>query len=131
MNAEVCGCSDADPGIAKRSIRRAKVVLSLVEESHFIVSIRCCGSCGRQYVVMFGERVDWVDSDDPQTWVGVEVNEEEVGRLVAARETAELNDDMLRAMIAGERRMVYHDMPKGCGEVLIRCAGALIVPSHD
>jgi hypothetical protein len=56
---------------AKEAIRKAQHIAGLVDESHFIVSIRRCVRCGQHFLIMFCERIDWADGDDPQTRVEI------------------------------------------------------------
>ena len=61
-----CVCLGTDTLAAKQAIRKAPRVAELVDESHFMASIGRCDSCGRLFLTLFCERVDWADSDGPQ-----------------------------------------------------------------
>lgn len=101
----------------------------LVEESHFGVSILRCVRCGQHFLSLFCERVDWADSDDPQTTVAVPVSEDEVQRLRTANVAA--NENVILEIVANERRFLYHDMPKGEPETLAWKTRTLFIPGHD
>ena len=47
------------------------IVRELASESHFIVSVKQCASCGQRFVSVFCERIDWARGADPQTRVVV------------------------------------------------------------
>ena len=38
----------------------------LIDESHYIVTIRHCLKCSQKFLSVFTEMVDYVDGDDPQ-----------------------------------------------------------------
>lgn len=123
-----CECTGADAALAKPVIRRGPRLARLVDESHFGVSLQQCGRCERRFLTMFGERVDWIDGDDPQTWIAVLVSDAEAARIL---DTAPIDEDTLAQLLPGPRQMLYHDMPKGDGEVLAWRTGLLLVPAHD
>ena len=129
MTSSPCVCRGSDPLAAKQAIRKAPRVAALVDESHFMASIERCDSCGQHFLTLFCERVDWVDSDDPQTWLAFPVNADEVVRLQAANVAA--NENILTAIVASPQRFLYHDMPKGAPDVLEWRDGLLLVPAHD
>jgi len=101
----------------------------LVDESHFGASILRCVRCGQHFLSLFCERVDWADSDDPQTTVAVPVSADEVRRLRTANVVADEN--AILEIVANERRFLYHDMPKGAAETLAWKTRLLFIPGHD
>lgn len=131
MQTPTCGCEDEDAGRAKASIRAAIGYAELIDESHFRAVIRRCPVCGGQFLTMFGERVDWADGDDPQTWIGVQISETEAAAIMSGWSSGPIDEALLARVLVGERRMVYHDMPKGTPEVLERRTGLLMIPAHD
>jgi hypothetical protein len=100
-----------------------------VDESHFIVSILRCVRCGQHFLSLFCERIDWADSDDPQTRVMVPVSVDEVQRLQTANIAADENT--ILEIVANERRFLYHDMPKGAADTLAWMTRLLFIPGHD
>lgn len=111
MTPDPCICV-GDAGLAAReAIRKAQHIATLVDESHVGVSILRRVQCRQHFLSLFCERVDWADSDDPQTRVVVAVSEDEVQRLQTANIAADEN--AILEIVANERRFLYHGMPKG------------------
>lgn len=124
-----CPCQADDALAAKQTIRKSARIAELADESHFMASIRRCVRCGQHFVTFFCERVDWTDGDDPQTWLAVPVSADEARQLqkadIAADESAVLR------IVTGERRFLFHDMPKGPPETLAWMTRTLLIPAHD
>jgi hypothetical protein len=129
MTSDACRCVGDDSLAARETIRKAQHIVTLVDESHFGVSIRRCVRCGQHFLNLFCERVDWADSDDPQTIVAVPVSEDEMQRLKTADVAA--NESVMLEILADERRFLYHDMPKGAAETLAWKSRRLFIPAHD
>lgn len=129
MTSEPCICIADDGLAAKAAIRKARHVVTLVDESHFMASILQCVRCGQRFLTLFCEQVDWADSDDPQTWLAVPVSEEEARMLQAANVAAD--EDAILAIVANDRRFLYHDMPKGEADRLEWKTRPLFIPGHD
>ena len=129
MTSDPCICLGDDSAAALEAIRKTKHIAELVDESHFGVSILRCVQCGQHFLSLFCERVDWADSDDPQTRVAVPISEDEVQRLQTANIAADEN--VILEIIANERRFLYHDMPKGAPETLAWKTRTLFIPGHD
>jgi hypothetical protein len=129
MTSDSCICVGDDSVAAREAIRKAKQVAELVDESHFGASIERCVRCGQHFLSLFCERVDWADSDDPQTVVKVPVSADEVQRLQTANIAADEN--VILEIVANERRFLYHDMPKGAAETLVWKTRLLFIPGHD
>ena len=129
MTSDPCICLGDDSAAALEAIRKTKHIAKLVDESHFDVSILRCVQCGQHFLSLFCERVDWADSDDPQTRVAVPISEDEVQRLQTANIAADEN--VILEIVANERRFLYHDMPKGAPETLAWKTRTLFIPGHD
>ena len=129
MTSNQCICLGDDSLAAREAIRKAKHIVELVDESHFVVSILRCIRCGQHFLSLFCERVDWADSDDPQTRVVVPVSADEVQRLQTANIAADEN--VILEIVANERRFLYHDMPKGAAETVEWKTRPLFIPGHD
>jgi len=129
MTSGQCACAADDPVSAKAAIRKAGHLARLVDESHFGVSISRCVYCSQHYLTLFCERVDWAEGDDPQTWVAVPVSEAEAQRLRTTNIAADEN--AIVEIVSNDRRLLYHDMPKGAAETLVWKIGPLFVPGHD
>lgn len=124
-------CAGDDAYAALAAIRKARHIAELVDESHFIVSIRRCILCGQHFLSLFCERVDWADGDDPQTRVLVPVNEAEVQRLQIQSANIVADENVMLEIVAHERRFLYHDMLKGAPEKLVWMTRPLFIPGHD
>ena len=129
MTSDSCLCVGGDSVVALQAIRKAGHIAGLVDESHFIVSIRRCAQCGQHFLSMFCERIDWADGDDPQTWVVVPVSADEVQRLKTAN--IAVDENLIREIVGNARRFLYHDMPKGAAETLAWVTRTLFIPVHD
>ena len=129
MTSDPCICHGDDSAAALEAIRKSKHIAMPVDESHFGVSILRCVRCGQHFLSLFCERVDWADSDDPQTRVAVPVSEDEMQRLQTANIAADEN--VILEIVANERRFLYHDMPKGAPETLVWKTRLLFIPGHD
>jgi hypothetical protein len=129
MTSDPCICLGDDCLTAKEAIRKAEHIVMLVDESHFGVSILRCIRCGQHFLSLFCERVDWADSDDPQTTVAVPISEDEMQRLKTANVAA--NENVILEILANDRRFLYHDMPKGAAETLAWKSRTLFIPGHD
>ena len=129
MITERCACLAEEGVAAKAAIRAADDIARLVDESHFGASIRQCAQCGQHFLTLFCERVDWVDSDDPQTWVAVPVSADEAEELQHANVAAD--EDTILRILASERRFLYHDMPKGASDTLKWMTRRPFIPPHD
>jgi hypothetical protein len=129
MTSSACACLGADTLAAKQAIRTAPRVAVLADESHFMASIERCDSCGQHFLTIFCERVDWVDSDDPQTWLAFPVSADEMRQLQAANVAAD--ESTLTAIVASPQRFLYHDTPKGAARVFEWRTGTLHIPGHD
>ena len=129
MTSGPCICGGDDSLAAMEAIRKTEHIATLVDESHFGVSILRCVQCRQHFLSLFCERVDWADSDDPQTTVAVPISEDEVQRLKTANVAADEN--AILEIVANERRFLYHDMPKGAPETLAWKTRTLFIPGHD
>ncbi len=119
MTSDPCPCLGDDSLAAREAIRKTKHIAELVDESHFGVSIARSVRCGQHFLSLFCERVDWADSDDPQTVVEVPICEDEVQRLQNQRANIAVDENTILEIVANERRFLCHDMPKGVAETLV------------
>lgn len=99
-------------------------VASLVEESHFGLSLHACRSCGQRFVHLFAERIDWQGGEDPQDWLLIPISAAEADAVRVAGESA------VRALPA--RRFLLRDWPSGSdGPEVGWRDGPVLVPPHD
>ena len=99
----------ADAPSAWQAVRGFTHLATPVDESHFSITVRACPRCGQRFVSVFAERVDWVDSEDPQCWSVLPVTAAEADDLIAggADQAARSVESMGRG-----RRFLWADHPK-------------------
>jgi hypothetical protein len=118
-----CWPASADEAWAARSgLARTR---ELIDDSHLIVALLACPSCGQQFVSIFAEEVDWVDGDDPQSWTLVPITDAEA-RELARTEEASVEAGVWR--LASGRRSLRRDHPKGGPIVVSWRQGGSIPP---
>ena len=76
-----CTCIGEDADAAAQALRTAAVIESFVHESHFSVSLRRCGACGRVFLRIFTELIDWQGGNDSQAWISTPLNGNEAEAL--------------------------------------------------
>lgn len=121
------GCAHCIPDPPKtRSELPLKTVAALIDEPHFIVSIRRCTQCQQHFVSVFCERIDWAEGKDPQVSTLMPLTPEEAQTAMKAGETVDL-----RALeqLAYARRFL-RDAWLGDGRSTEYLCGMLIGP-HD
>lgn len=125
MNGFGCARCIPDPP-QKPSALPLRRVAALIDEPHFIVSIRACTACGQQFVSIFTERIDWKHGEDPQCSTLLPLTPDEAKAAVAAGEEVDL-----RALerLALSRPFLRDDWPDG-PRTLAHLCGVLIGP-HD
>lgn len=127
MTSEPCECLSPAADVAYAAARAAIVYRQLIDESHFIVTVRRC-PCGQHWLQAFCETVDWVDSNDPQSRVLIPLDELEATRLAGLRPDACESD---LGPFGGERRYLLWDHPRQ-GEPTVKwVAGPVSIPPHD
>lgn len=129
MHPHTCTCLGDDAAAAKDAIRSAKPIDVLVDDSHFGVDTCRCAACGQHFLTLFCECIDWADSDDPQVYLAVPVSEDEARRLRAA--DIATDENVILGIIHGERRFLYHDMPKDRPHTLAWMSRPVFIPAHD
>ena len=58
-------CWAPEAAEAWRAVTNIPIEAYLIDESHYIVSIRKCPSCSQHYLQVTTETVDWKDGEDP------------------------------------------------------------------
>lgn len=125
------GCAACWPDSAAVAWRAAGELVTrarLVDESHFIVSLRQCPACGQSFVSVFTEMIDWADGDDPQFRSLLPVTPEEAASLSATPD-GEI-ESRLEAM-APRRRSLRWDFPKGVDQPRVSWGQGGRVGPHD
>ena len=86
----------------------------LVDESHFIVSIRRCKKCSQLFLSVFTEVVDFLDGDDPQYRIILPITAQEARALRRGGENLSLAQ---LGTLAPNRRSLHYNHPKGEEEI--------------
>ena len=97
----LCGEQDAD--LAWANYERLAIDEYVVDDSHFIITLRRCPECGRRFVWIFTEFVDWVGGDDAQYRQIVPVSEAEAQAIARGGEHLDL--DWLGSLGRGRRHL--------------------------
>jgi hypothetical protein len=103
-------------------------IAALVDESHFIVSIRACPHCGQHFVSLVTELIDWAQGDDAQYSSLLPLTEEESQELILQGE--QLNPRRLEEL-GRERRFLQIDFPTGKPKRVAWANGRLAIGPHD
>ena len=92
--AKACeACGNEDP--AKALAAGYGFVASVVDDSHFRLQIKRCERCGREFLFVFTEIIDWENGDDRQYFDLMPLTGEEVQTLVRLGEGVSL-DELMR-----------------------------------
>lgn len=125
-----CACGWGEAELAATVIRRSVMTDDLVDDSHFHVTLRRCGICGRRLVRVFCELIDWTEGDDSQAWITAEITDDEAEMLRAA---AQSGAGPLEQAIAAlpPRRVLYDVHPRGGTRGQNWREGPIVVLPHD
>lgn len=108
--------------------RGREPVHTLIDDSHFGVSIQSCATCGQRFVVIFTEIVDWVGGDDSQYCDILPVTEQEAADLARQEENVDLR---ALGMLGDGRRRLVMEYPRGGEKRVLWKTGAFTVyPGH-
>lgn len=118
-----CACAGDDAKLALLAIRANGSAGdgwtgTLIDESHFIVRVMRCGVCGRAWLSVFTEAIDWTGGDDSQRWMYTPLGEEEVGaiRELSERAGGVSEADLMKFGTAA--RTLVRDWPSGQEETV-------------
>ena len=103
---EKCWSSEAPEAFV--SVTSIPIVDYLIDESHYIVSIRTCPSCSQHYLQVTTETVDWKDGEDPIYHTIIAIGGAERDSLTGSKP---LNTNVIESVGIG-RRSLKHDWPK-------------------
>ena len=81
-----CGCDkcwSSEASKAWKAVTSIPIEEYLIDESHYIVSIRNCPSCSQRYLQVTTETVDWKDGEDPIFRTIIPIDDEERASLTA------------------------------------------------
>ncbi|HEX8242115.1 MAG TPA: hypothetical protein VF541_01420 [Longimicrobium sp.] len=107
MNVEFgCGrCWPASADAAHQASLGLEAALELIDESHFRVVIRRCPACMQQFLLVFGETIDWAHGEDPQYRARLPITAAEVADLFRRR--GSLDETTLNALGPDRRCLRY------------------------
>jgi hypothetical protein len=98
----------------------------LIDESHFIVSIRKCPCCSQLFLQITTETIDWQDGEDPIFRTVIPIDDEEQSELIGKTSLGERD---LESIGVGRQSLKY-DWPKGKESSTYWSAGVIVGP-HD
>lgn len=101
-------CWSSEASKAWEAITSVPIEAHLIDESHYIVSIRACPSCSQHYLQVTTETIDWKDSEDPIYRSVIPIDDKERARLFAMRP---LSTEIIEGIGIGRRSLKY-DWPK-------------------
>lgn len=102
-------CWSSEASDAWGAVTSTPIETHLIDESHYIVSIRACPSCSQRYLQVTTEVVDWEDGEDPIYRTIIPVNNAERARLTISKP---LDTSIIEAIGVGRRSLRYA-WPKG------------------
>lgn len=120
-------CWSSDAAKAWAAVTRIPIEEYLVDESHYIVSIRKCPSCAQRYLQVTTETVDWHDGEDPVHRTILPIDDAERATLTT---NGPPDTSVLEAVGAGKRSLEY-DWPKGQEKSGTYWGTGLLVGPHD
>lgn len=123
------GCSECwalEAEAAWVLITKTPIINRLIDESHYIVSVRRCDSCNQEYLQITTETIDWQDGEDPIYRTVLPISGEERENLTNGRS---LSKAFLES-IGKDRRSLKYDWPKGTPKSIYWGVGVL-VGDHD
>jgi hypothetical protein len=128
--AESFGCAQCWPESADAAWEawtRLTTDATLIDELHFIVSLRACSGCKQRFVAVMTETVDWADGEDPQYRTLLPLTPDEAQAL--ASRGSGVSESMLNGLGPG-RRSLCADWPKGADKRIYWHKG-IWVGQHD
>ena len=102
-------CWSSEASGAWKAVTSTPIEAHLIDESHYMVSVRACPSCSQRYLQVTTEIVDWKDGEDPIYRTIIPIDDAERARLIASKP---LDIRVIEAVGAGRRSLKY-DWPKG------------------
>lgn len=115
--------NDGTRAVAAVARRALKHEHTLIDESHFSISILRCPECSQRFVSIFTELIDWEDGDDSQYSDLLPVTDQEAETLAA--QGAEV-DTMYIEALGEHRRRLKMDSLKG-GDFRVRWAEGILL----
>ena len=107
FGCEKCWLSDASA--AWEAVTSTEIEKHLVDEAHFIVSIRACSACSQSFLQITTETIDWKGGEDPIY--------RNISPITASERTELLDNKLsptkLMEGLGSDRRVLKYDWPKG------------------
>ena len=122
-----CGrCWPASADDAWAAKRSSEIKTSLIDDSHYIVSIWICPTCAQHFLSITTEMVDWDAGEDPIYRTFMPITQSELATLM---ERGPPTEAALNAVGPG-RRCLKYDHPKDHPPSVYWSSGVL-VGAHD
>ena len=103
---EKCWASEAPKAFG--AVTSIPIEAHLIDESHYIVSIRMCPSCSQHYLQVTTETIDWKDGEDPVYRTIIPIDDAERDRFTVSKP---LDTNVIESVGIGRRSLKY-DWPK-------------------
>jgi len=97
-------CWSSEASAAWRAVTSIPIQAYLIDESHYIVSIRVCPSCSQHYLQVTTETVDWKDGEDPIYRTIIPIDDAERTKLTS-REC--LDADVIESVGVGRQSLKF------------------------
>jgi len=107
---EDCLCQQQDPALARKFLLDNREHRTLVDESHFDVSLIRCLACGQLYLRAWYELIDWVNSEDSQADWWFPIDDELGDRIL--RVGSAVNESVID-LLELNGRYLLHAWPSG------------------
>jgi hypothetical protein len=105
------GCEErwsSEAAEAWRAVTSIPIQAHLIDESHYIVSIRLCPSCSQHYLQVTTETVDWKDGEDPISRTIIPIDDAERTELTSSKR---LDANVIEGVGVGRQSLKF-DWPK-------------------
>jgi len=101
-------CWSSEAAAAWRAVTSIPIQTHLIDESHYIVSIRWCPSCSQHYLQVTTETVDWKDGEDPIYRTIIPIDDAERIELTSSKR---LDANVIEGVGVGRQSLKF-DWPK-------------------
>ncbi len=101
-------CWSTEASEAWRAVTNIPIQTYLIDESHYIVSIRVCPSCSQHYLQVTTETIDWSDGEDPIYRTIIPIDDAERTELTSSKR---LDVNIIEGVGVG-RQSLRFDRPK-------------------
>ena len=101
-------CWSSEASEAWQAVTSIPIQAYLIDESHYIVSIRVCPSCAQHYLQVTTETVDWNDGQDPISRTIIPIDDAERTELTSSKP---LDANVIERVGVG-RQSLRFDWPK-------------------